>query len=116
LIASNVRRFLICPSVCASGSSPSTIPSRPEKVRQRIFEAAVEHRDLACDLLSSLSLIVGEGNLEIIALERNGEVKLAKPIALLRIPPTVQGILASRIDRLPADEKDLLQTVAVIGT
>jgi predicted ATPase len=40
---------------------------------------------------------------------------LAKPLAALRIPPTVQGILASRIDRLPPDEKDLLQTVAVIG-
>jgi class 3 adenylate cyclase/tetratricopeptide (TPR) repeat protein len=48
-------------------------------------------------------------------LARNGEVKLAKPLASLRIPPTVQGILASRIDRLPAEEKDLLQTVAVIG-
>ena len=50
------------------------------------------------------------------ALARNGEVKLAKPLASLRIPPTVQGIIAARIDRLPADEKDLLQTVAVIGT
>jgi predicted ATPase len=50
------------------------------------------------------------------ALARNGEVKLAKALASLRIPPTVQGILASRIDRLQADEKDLLQTVAVIGT
>jgi class 3 adenylate cyclase/tetratricopeptide (TPR) repeat protein/ribosomal protein L40E len=50
------------------------------------------------------------------ALARNGEVKLAKPLASLRIPPTVQGILASRIDWLPADEKELLQTVAVIGT
>ena len=49
-------------------------------------------------------------------LARNGGVKLAKPLASLRIPPTVQGIIASRIDRLPADEKDLLQTVAVIGT
>jgi tetratricopeptide (TPR) repeat protein len=49
-------------------------------------------------------------------LVRNGGVKLAKPLASLHIPPTVQGILASRIDRLAADEKDLLQTVAVIGT
>ncbi|MBV8358654.1 MAG: hypothetical protein JO189_12050, partial [Deltaproteobacteria bacterium] len=48
-------------------------------------------------------------------LVRNGEVKLAKPLASLRIPPTVQGILAARIDRLPPDEKDLLQLVAVIG-
>ena len=48
-------------------------------------------------------------------LASNGEVKLAKPLAALRIPLTVQSIIASRIDRLPADEKDLLQTVAVIG-
>ena len=31
------------------------------------------------------------------------------------MPATVQGIVASRIDRLPADEKELLQTLAVIG-
>jgi class 3 adenylate cyclase/predicted ATPase len=49
-------------------------------------------------------------------LVRNEGVKLAKPVASLRIPPTVQGIIASRIDRLPADEKDLLQAVAVIGS
>jgi class 3 adenylate cyclase/tetratricopeptide (TPR) repeat protein len=46
----------------------------------------------------------------------NGGVELAKPLAALRIPPTVQGIIASRIDGLPADEKDLLQAVAVIGS
>jgi class 3 adenylate cyclase len=49
------------------------------------------------------------------ALVRNGTVKLAKSLNQLRIPPTVQGILAARIDRLPADVKDLLQTLAVIG-
>jgi class 3 adenylate cyclase len=49
------------------------------------------------------------------ALVRNGTIKLVKPLAELKIPPTVQAILASRIDRLPPDEKDLLQTLAVIG-
>ena len=33
----------------------------------------------------------------------------------LHLPPTVQAVLASRIDRLPPDEKALLQTLAVIG-
>jgi class 3 adenylate cyclase len=33
----------------------------------------------------------------------------------LRIPPTVQGILAARIDRLAPEEKALLQQLAVIG-
>ena len=49
------------------------------------------------------------------ALVRNGRIKLVKSLAELKIPPTVQAILASRIDRLPPDEKDLLQTLAVIG-
>jgi class 3 adenylate cyclase/tetratricopeptide (TPR) repeat protein len=49
------------------------------------------------------------------ALVRNGSVKLARPLSELKIPPTVNAILASRIDRLPADQKDLLQTLAVIG-
>src|SRR5262249_1790054 len=31
------------------------------------------------------------------------------------LPPTVQGVLAARIDRLPPNEKALLQTLAVIG-
>jgi len=35
--------------------------------------------------------------------------------AALHIPTTVQGVLAARMDRLPLDEKDLLQTLAVIG-
>jgi class 3 adenylate cyclase/tetratricopeptide (TPR) repeat protein len=48
-------------------------------------------------------------------LVRNGSTKLARPLAELRIPPTVQAILASRIDRLPPDGKELLQTLAVIG-
>jgi len=46
---------------------------------------------------------------------RNGTVKLAKQIDQIRVPPTVQAILASRIDRLPAAEKELLQTLAVLG-
>ena len=33
----------------------------------------------------------------------------------IRIPSTVQNVVADRIDRLPAEEKHLLQTAAVIG-
>jgi tetratricopeptide (TPR) repeat protein len=46
---------------------------------------------------------------------RDGAVKLAKPLNDIRVPPTVQGILASRIDRLAAADKELLQTLAVLG-
>jgi len=48
-------------------------------------------------------------------LVRNGYTKITRPLSKLRIPPTVQAILASRIDRLPPAEKELLQTLAVIG-
>jgi predicted ATPase len=48
-------------------------------------------------------------------LVRNGVVKMTRSLSQLRLPPTVQGILAARIDRLSAEQKDLLQTMAVIG-
>ena len=45
-----------------------------------------------------------------------GSLLLTKPLTELKLPATVQAVLAARIDRLPADEKRLLQTAAVIGT
>jgi tetratricopeptide (TPR) repeat protein len=48
-------------------------------------------------------------------LARNGAVRLNKQLGDIRVPPTVQGVLASRIDRLPSAEKELLQTLAVLG-
>jgi class 3 adenylate cyclase/tetratricopeptide (TPR) repeat protein len=48
-------------------------------------------------------------------LTRNGSVSVAKPLASIQIPPTVQGILAARIDQLAPADKELLQTLAVIG-
>jgi class 3 adenylate cyclase len=49
------------------------------------------------------------------ALVRNGTVRITRSLSQLRLPPTVQGMLAARIDRLPRPQKDLLQTLAVIG-
>jgi class 3 adenylate cyclase/tetratricopeptide (TPR) repeat protein len=49
------------------------------------------------------------------ALTRNGRVKVARSLSQLRLPPTVQGLLASRIDRLPREHKELVQTLAVMG-
>ena len=56
-----------------------------------------------------------QGLLEDGALVRNGTVRITRSLSQLRLPPTVQGILAARIDRLPSPQKDLLQTLAVIG-
>ena len=38
-----------------------------------------------------------------------------RPLTAIQLPPTVQGVLTARIDRLPAEAKALLQTLAVIG-
>ena len=48
--------------------------------------------------------------------EESGAYRLAQPLHSLQVPPTVQAMLAARIDRLPPEEKRLLQTAAVIGT
>jgi class 3 adenylate cyclase/tetratricopeptide (TPR) repeat protein len=45
-----------------------------------------------------------------------GAYRLAKPLASLQVPATIHAVLAARIDRLPPEEKHLLQTAAVIGT
>ena len=45
-----------------------------------------------------------------------GAYRLAQPLEGLQVPATVQAVLAARIDRLPPEEKRLLQTAAVIGT
>ena len=45
-----------------------------------------------------------------------GAYSLAMPFDSLQVPATVQAVLAARIDRLPPEEKRLLQTAAVIGT
>ena len=47
-------------------------------------------------------------------LQRNGTVKLARSMNAVKVPATVQAVLAERIDRLPAQEKELLQTLAVL--
>jgi predicted ATPase len=44
-----------------------------------------------------------------------GAYRLVRPAAELRLPPTVQAVLAARIDRLAEREKQVLQTAAVIG-
>jgi predicted ATPase len=44
-----------------------------------------------------------------------GAYRLAQESPTIQIPATVQAVLAARIDRLPQDEKRLLQTAAVIG-
>jgi hypothetical protein len=45
-----------------------------------------------------------------------GTYRLARALPSVQVPATVQAVLAARIDRLPPEEKQFLQTTAVIGT
>ncbi len=59
----------------------------------------------------TVQVLLDEGSLV-----RDGAMmRLTRPLGELKIPPTVQGILAARIDRLSAESKDELQALAVIG-
>jgi len=44
-----------------------------------------------------------------------GAYRLQRDLEALQVPPTVQALLAARIDRLPPEEKRLLQSAAVVG-
>jgi class 3 adenylate cyclase/tetratricopeptide (TPR) repeat protein len=59
----------------------------------------------------TVQMLLDEG----ILVRDGAAARLTKSLSALKIPPTVQSILAARIDRLPIDEKDLLQTLAVTG-
>jgi hypothetical protein len=45
-----------------------------------------------------------------------GAYRLAKALAAIDVPVTVQALLAARIDRLPTEDKAVLQAASVIGT
>ena len=44
-----------------------------------------------------------------------GAYRLARAVQVAQVPATVQAILAARIDRLPPEDKALLQSASVIG-
>src|SRR2546422_9727873 len=44
-----------------------------------------------------------------------GAYRITKALEAWQIPPTIQAILAARIDRLPPEDKPLLQAASVIG-
>ena len=51
---------------------------------------------------------------KVLAGER-GRYRLMQAVQSIQVPPTVQAMLAARIDRLPSEHKRLLQVASVIG-
>jgi DNA-binding NtrC family response regulator/predicted ATPase/class 3 adenylate cyclase len=74
---------------------------------------AVLQTEQVPDRLARMILTKGEGNP--FFLEELGQTLVEQGGDELQLPPTVQGVLAARIDRLAAETRALLQTLAVLG-
>jgi class 3 adenylate cyclase/tetratricopeptide (TPR) repeat protein len=99
----------------------------PEASAEELLQALLGE-DVSLEPLTQLLIARTQGNpffleesihtlveTEVLVGER-GAYHLAQPLDTLQVPATVQALLAARIDRLPPEDKHLLQTAAVIGT
>jgi len=50
-----------------------------------------------------------------VLVSERGTYRVGKPLESITVPATVQALLAARIDRLPPEQKRLLQVAAVLG-
>ena len=55
------------------------------------------------------------GDNQVIEMNEDHPIKILKNLDDVEIPDTIQGMIVSRIDRLPSDLKDVLQAASVIG-
>jgi predicted ATPase len=103
------------------------IDTEPQAVLDLLVESLLGH-DPSLEPLRQRLIAQTQGNpffleesvrtlVETVVLVGNrGAYRLATPLDALQVPATVQAVLAARIDRLPPEDKRLLQTAAVIGT
>jgi class 3 adenylate cyclase/tetratricopeptide (TPR) repeat protein len=77
---------------------------------KRLLLARTEGNPLFLE--ESVRSLVDEG----VLVGERGAYRLLKPADAVHVPATVQAILAARIDRLPPEDKALLQTASVVGT
>ena len=81
------------------GTDPS-LDGLPERIRERTAGNPFFIEEVVRSLIDERVLVGGV---------------LTRPVTAIQLPPTVQAVLAARIDRLAEDEKCILQTAAVIG-
>jgi predicted ATPase/class 3 adenylate cyclase len=86
------------------GQDPSLVPLK------RVLIARTEGNPFFLE--ESVRTLVETG----ILVGEPGAYRLAQALPTIRVPATVQAVLAARIDRLPAEEKQFLQAAAVIGS
>ena len=106
------------PAATAGTDGEGSVADKPVGDRVRIHDDLTSLKQLILTRTEGNPFFIEEMVQELFedgVLARDGKIRLAKPLSDLKLPSTVQAVLASRIDRLPAAEKELLQTLSVIG-
>ena len=85
------------------GSDPTVQPLKPLLIRRT--EGTPLFLEESVRALVETGALVGE----------RGTYRLVRAVDEVQVPATVQAVLVARIDRLPPEEKRLLQTAAVVG-
>ena len=80
----------------------------PQRILDRVIEAA-EGNPLFVEQL--VSMLVDEGVLRRV----EGAWRLADEVREVMVPPTIQALLAARLDRLGRDERAVVEPASVIG-
>jgi class 3 adenylate cyclase/tetratricopeptide (TPR) repeat protein len=96
------------PSTAAIAQGVLHAAPLPPGLSRHIFERSLGNPFFAEEVARSL--------LENGALARlPGSVVLVKPLAQLATPATVQAVVRERVDRLPAEQRNLLRAASVVG-
>ena len=85
------------------GPDPTVQPLKPLLIRRT--EGTPLFLEESVRALVETGALIGE----------RGTYRLVRAVEEVRVPATVQAVLAARIDRLPPEEKRLIQTAAVLG-
>ncbi len=80
----------------------------PEGIRQRIVDASAGNPLFVEQLLS---MLIDNGSLR----QTDGRWEQVRDLAALDVPPTIQALLAARLDLLEAPERAVIEPASVIG-
>src|SRR5262249_33671237 len=94
----------------AQGAETAPLPDDPpmQDLRRLLIERTRGNpffREESVRTLVEIGALLGE----------RGAYSLARAVESTQVPATVQAVLAARIDRLPPEDKRLLQTASVVG-
>jgi class 3 adenylate cyclase/tetratricopeptide (TPR) repeat protein len=81
----------------------------PEELRQIVTDRS-EGNPLFTEEI--VRMFVDQG---VLRATQTSKLELARPVAQVNVPRSIQALIATRLDGLPADEKSLLQDAAVVG-